>query len=382
MDNNVLTTAKGVDICTNIDTVSKNVENISNSNINNSNINNPNISGGIENAKELFNNCRYNDAEQIFSNIKGSDAAAWKILCYIVNGDIGRKGGKISTLLQESVKNQEASISNTIMLLKTLIVEYDSVIDRKTKNKIMTLLYDIFNGVMKEKMAITISDLNKRALHIVKEKGYTPSIYDDKTIPLQVLNRRLRKHKYRIRHYKPEEIVQALEIINDEKFVQEVINEYMSMAHSHITHIDKDRLDTRNPEILKYIRSLYISNIAYEKELRFTGSTDKLQFINNLNKMNERGWVRVTVLRTENTKYFNLANEEEKSLCETDIEKSSEASIVSSLIYEGVIEKRGYLIYDEIVNQISKEDIAIGDVTNRYTRQYIGPVQGTIYYDN
>jgi ribosome assembly protein YihI (activator of Der GTPase) len=234
---------------------------------------------------------------------------------------------------------------------------------------------------MKEKMAVTISDINKRALQIVKEKGYTPSIYDDKTIPLKVLNSKLKNHKYRIRHYKPEDIEYALKIINDEKFVQEVVDEYMLMAHSKVVHIDKDYLDTRIQEILKYIKSLYISNIAYEKELKFTRSMDKSQFIENLNELNERGSVRITMSCIENTRYFNIANNEEKDICEKEIEKASTASIVVSLINKDVIERRGFLINEGVVNQISKEDIVIGDVTNRYTREYIGPVPGTIYYD-
>ena len=45
---------------------------------------------------------------------------------------------------------------------------------------------------------MTISDVNKKALEIVKQKGYTPSIYDDKTIPLKVLNSKLKRYKYRI----------------------------------------------------------------------------------------------------------------------------------------------------------------------------------------
>lgn len=336
----------------------------------------------IEKAKELFNSCKYQEAEQIFAGLKGSDAGAWRILCHIITGDIGRRGGKIPTLLQELIRNQEADINDTIISLNALISEYESAIDRKTKNKVVTLLYDVYNSVMKEKMAITISDVNKRALQIVKEKGYTPSIYDDKTIPVKVLNRRLKKHKYRIRHYKPEDITHALEIINSEKFVQEVVDEYMSIAHSHMVHI-KDHLDTRSQDILKYIRSLYISNIAYEKELKFTGSMDKLQFIDALNKLNERGWLRIKMSNTENTRYFNMANDEEKTMCETEIKRlSSTTNVIVSLAYENTIERRGYIIYDGIVNQISKEDIAIGDATSSYTYEYVGPVPGIIYFDN
>lgn len=337
----------------------------------------------IEKAKELFNSCKYNDAEKIFANMKGSDAGAWRILCYIIKGDIGRKGGKIPTLLQESMRNQGADINNTIRLLNTLINEYESVIDEKTKNKVSTLLYDVYNNIMKEKMAITISDINKKALQIVKEKGYTPSTYDDKTIPLKVLNRRLQKHKHRIRHYKPEDITHALDIINSEKFIQEVVDEYVSMAHSHMVNIKDNHLDTRNQEILKYIRSLYISNIAYEKELKFTRNMNKLQFVDALNKLNERGWLRIKMSNTENTRYFNMANDEEKITCEREIKRLSlTTNVIASLLYEDIIERRGYIMYDETVNQISKEDIAIGDVTSRYTCEYVGPIPGIIYFDN
>lgn len=335
----------------------------------------------IEKAKELFNSCKYNEAEQIFARIKGSDAAAWRMLCHIVTGDIGKRGGKISILLQESMKNQGANIGDTITSIKTLISKYEGAIDRKTKSKVMVLLKDLFNDIMKEKMAVTISDINKRAMQIVKEKGYTPSIYDDKTIPLKVLNSKLKKYKYRIRHYKPEDIEYALKIINNEKFVQEVVDEYILMAHSNIVRIEKDYLDTRNQDIVKYIRSLYISNIAYEKELRCTRSMDKLQFMDTLNKLNERGLVRITISCIENTRYFNMVNSEEKTMCETEIEKASTASVVVSLIYKDIIERRGFLIYDGIVNQISKENIALGDITNRYTHEYIGPMPGTIYYE-
>jgi hypothetical protein len=336
----------------------------------------------IEKAKELFNSCRYNEAEQIFTKLKGSDAAAWRILCHIITGDIGKRGGKIQTLLQESMKNQDVIIGDTITSINKLINEYESAIDRKTKNNVISQLYDIFNHIMKEKMIITINDTNKRALQIVKDKGYTPSIYDDKTIPLKVLNSKLKKHKYRIRNYKPEDIEHALKIINNEKFIQEVVDEYMLMAYSNVARIEQDNLDTRNQDILKYIRSLYISNIAHEKELRFTRSLDKLQFIDILNKLNERGWVRITMSCTENTRHFNMANDEEKSICEMEIEKAPTANVVVSLIYEDIIERRGFLIYDGIVNQISKEDIVIGDVTDRYTHEYVGPVPGIIYYDN
>ena len=336
----------------------------------------------IEKAKEFFNGCRYNEAEQIFTNIKSSEAAAWRILCHIVKGDIGKKGGKISTLLKESMQNQSAAIGDIVVSLNKLINEYGSGIDKKTKNKVSTLLYDIFNHTMKEKMAVTISDINKRALQIVKEKGYAPSIYDDKTIPLMVLNCKMKKPKYRIRHYKPEDIYQALEIINDEKFVQEVVDEYMLMAHSNLVRLESDYLDTRNNDILKYIRSLYISNIAYEKELKFTRSMDKSQFTDFLNMLCEKGWVRVIICNTENTKYFNMANDEEKAMFDSEIKKSSIANILISLLYEDIIERRGYILNDGVINQISKEDIAIGDVTNRFTHDYIGPVSGTIYCDN
>lgn len=336
----------------------------------------------IEKAKELFNSCRYNEAEQIFAKLKGSDAAAWRILCHIVTGDTGKKGGRVSVMLQESTKNQDATIGDTITSLKTLIGKYEGAIDRRTKGKVMTILHDIFNYFMKEKMAVTISDTNKRALQIVKEKGYTPSIFDDKTIPLKVLNSKLKKYKCRIRHYKPEDIADALKVINDEKFVQEVVDEYLLMVYSNVFRIEKDYLDTRNQDILKYIRSIYISNIAYEKELKFTRSMDKLQFIDFLDKLNERGLVRITMSCIENTRYFNMGYNEEKVVCKTELEKSSAASIVVSLVYKDVIERRGFLINEGVVNQISKEDIVIGDVTNRYTHEYIGPVPGTIYYDN
>lgn len=370
--NNVMTTVyddiiKQSDIGTKVDTISIDVNS---------------IEKAIDKAKELFDYCKYNDAEQIFSKIKGSDAAAWRMLCHIITGDIGRKGGKINTLLQESIINQDADISETITLLKVLIDRYGCAIDRKTKNKTMSSLYDAFNQIIREKMMTTISDIGKKTLDIVKEKGYTPSIYDDKIIPLKILNSRLKKYKYRMRHYKPDDIVHALNIMNSDNFIQEVVNEYMCMAQYSITNMDKDCLDTRNQDILKYIRGLYILNIIQERELKITKSTDKLQFIDILNKLNQNGWLRVTMMNIENTRHFNMANDEERAICEIEIERAQTVSIVTLLEHEDIIEKRGYLIYDNVVNQISKEDIVIGDVTNRYTQEYIGPVPGTIYCDN
>ena len=341
-----------------------------------------NIEKTIDRAKELFDYCRYNDAEQIFSKMKGSDAAAWRMLCHIITGDIGRKGGKIATLLQESIKSQDADISETVTLLKALIDKYGGAIDRKTKNKTMASLYDAFSQNIREKMITTISYISKKALDIIKEKGYTPYIYDDRIIPLKILNGKLKKYKYRIRHYKPDDMVHALNIMNSDNFVQEVVNEYMYMTQYSIINIDKDRLDTRNQDVLKYIRSLYVLNIAHERELKITRSTDKLQFIDILNKLNQSGWLRVTMMNIENTRHFNMANDEEKIIFEIEIERTPAVSVVTLLEHEDTIEKRGYLIYDSVVNQISKEDIVIGDVTNRYTQEYIGPVPGTIYCDN
>lgn len=374
MNNNVITTIKSIETI-------KNIEMSTNICACTENINISCADNDMQKAITLFNNCRYNDAEQIFTNIKNSEAAAWRILCHIVTKNIGKKGGRIATLLQESTKSGDVSIEETVALLKILIDEYGCAIDRKTKNKVMTILNDTFEDIIKDKMSRSISNVNKRALEIVKQKGYTPSIYDDKTIPLKVLNNKLKKYKYRIRHYEPDDIMPALKIINSDQFVQEVVDEYMTMAHS-ITKIEKNYLDTRNQDVLKYIKSLYISNIAYEKELIFTGNMDKLQFIEMLNKFNEKGWVIITISCTENTRRFNMANDEEKALCEIEIERSSAASVIVSLIYEDIIEKRGYLINDGVVNQISKENIVIGDVTNKYTHQYVGPVPGTIYYDN
>lgn len=346
-----------------------------------------NIEKTMNHAKELFDYCKYNDAEQIFSKIKGSEASAWRILCYMVTGDIGRKGGKIATLLQESIKNQDADISETVTLLKTLIDKYSGAIDRKTKNKTMATLYDAFNQIIREKMITTISDIGKKALDIVKEKGYTPSIYDDRIVPLKVLNSKLKKYKYRIRHYGPDDIVYALKTMNNDNFIQEVVNEYMYMAQYSIINMDKDRLDTRNQDVLKYIRGLYVSNIVNERELKITKSIDRLQFIEILNKLNQSGWLRLTMMNAENTRYFNMANDEERTICEIEIEgipieRTPMVNVITSLEYEDTIEKRGYLIYDSIVNQISKEDIVIGDVTNHYTQEYVGPVPGTIYCDN
>jgi len=371
MENNMITTEKsiemGTNLCTNLCTSTEN-------------INIGSADKDIQNARALFDSCKYNEAEQIFTNIKGSEAVAWRILCCIVTKNIGKKGGRVTTLLKESTKNDDVSIEETMALLNTLINEYGGAIDRKTKNRVITILQDTFDDIIKGKMSMTISDINKRALEIVKQKGYTPSIYDDKIIPLKVLNSKLKRYKYRIRHYKPEDIVCALKIINSDQFVQEVVDEYMTMTYS-ITKIENNYLDTRNQDVLKYIRGLYISNIAYEKELRFTGNMDKLQFIKTLNRFNEKGWVLVTMSDALNTRRFNMANDEEKTIYEIEIERSSAANAIVSLIYEDIIEKRGYLINDGIVNQISKEDIAIGDVTNKYTHEYVGPVPGTIYYD-
>lgn len=341
-----------------------------------------NIEKAIEKAKELFNYCKYNDAEQIFSKMKGSDAAAWRMLCHIITGDIGRKGGRIAILLQESIKNQDADINETVTLLKALIDNHGGAIDRKIKNKTMASLYDAFNYIIKEKMITTIDNTSKIALGMIKEKGYTPSIHDDKIIPLNILNSKLKKYKYRIRHYKPDDIVQALKIMNGDNFVQEVVNEYICMAQCDITNTDKDRLDTRVPYTLKYIRGLYISNIVHERQLKITKSMDRLQFIDILNKLNQSGWLRITMMTIENTRHFNIANDEEKAICMTDIERTPIANVVTLLEHGDMIEKRAYLIYDSIVNQISKEDVAIGDVTNRYTQEYIGPVPGTVYCDN
>ena len=378
MDNNVITTIKKIEMGTSTENV--NIDNVNTDNIGTNNINIGSTDKDIQNAMTLFDSCKYNEAEQIFANIKGSEAAAWRILCCIVTGNIGKKGGRIATLLQESIKNNDVSIDETVTLLKMLINEYGGAIDRKTKNRVITILQDTFEDIIKDKMSRAISDVNKRALEIVKQKGYTPSIYDDKTIPLKVLNSKLKRYKYRIRHYKPEDIVPALKIINSDQFVQDVVDEYMIMAHS-ITKIEKNYLDTRNQDILKYIRGLYISNVAYEKELRFTGNMDKLQFIKILNRFNEKGWVIITMSDVQNTRRFNMANDEEKAMCEIEIERSSAASTIVSLIYDDIIEKRGYMINDGIVNQISKEDMAIGDVTNKYTHECVGPVPGTIYYD-
>lgn len=388
MDNNVITMMKNIEVSTKICTCTENanIESVSINNVNTDNICADNIIIGsidknIQSARTLFDSCKYNEAEQIFTNIKGSEAAAWRILCCIVTKNIGKKGGRIATLLQESIKSNNASIDEIVTFSKMLIEEYGCAIDRKTKNKVITILNDTFEDIIKDKMSRTISDVNKRALEIVKQKGYTPSIYDDKSIPLKVLNGKLKRYRHRIRHYKSEDIMSALKIINNDHFVQEVVDEYMTMAHS-ITKIEKNYLDTRNQDILRYIKGLYISNIAYEKELRFTGNMDKLQFIKMLNKFNEKGWVLITMSCTENTRRFNMANDEEKAICEIEIERLSIASVIVSLIYEGIIEKRGYLINDGIVNQISKENMVIGDVTNKYTQEYVGPVPGTIYYDN
>lgn len=333
-------------------------------------------------AKELFDYCKYNDAEQIFSKMKGSDAAAWRMLCHIVTGDIGRKGGRIATLLQEYIKNQCADINETVILLKALIDKYEGAIDRKTKNKTIASLYDAFNQIIREKLVAAIIDISKKALDIVKEKGYSPSIHDDKIIPLKILNSKLKKYKYRIRHYKPDDIIQALKIVNSDNFVQDVVNEYMCMAQCSIINIDKDCLDTRDQYVLKYMKGLYISNIVNERELKITKSMDILQFIEILNKLNQSGWLRVIIMNIENTRHFNIANDEEKAICMIDIERTSVANAVTLLEYEDMIEKRAYLIFDGIVNQISKEDIAIGDMTNHYTQEYVGPVPGTIYCDN
>lgn len=378
MDNNVITTTKSIETSTKI---CIGAENINADNVDICNIDIGDIDKDIQRARTLFDNCRYNEAEHIFAQIKGSEATAWRILCCIVTDNIGKKGGRIATLLQDSIKNNDASIDDTVTLLNMLINEYGSAIDRKTRHKIKTILHNTFEDIIKDKMSRSISDVNKRSLEIVKQKGYTPSIYDDKTIPLKVLNSKLKRYKYRIRHYKPEDIVPALKIINSDQFVQEVVNEYMTMAHS-ITKIDGNYLDTRNQDVLIYIRGLYISNIAYEKELRLTGNMDKLQFIKMLDKFNEKGWVLITMSNVQNTRRYNMANDGEKALCEIEIERSSATSVIVSLVYDDIIEKRGYLINDRIVDQISKEDIVIGDVTNKYTHEYIGPVSGTIYYDN
>lgn len=336
----------------------------------------------MEIAKELFNYCKYKDAEQMFLKMKGSEAAAWRILCYIITGDIGRKGGKIAVLLQESIKSQDAFIGDTVTSLKMLIDTYRGAIDRKTEHKAMASLYDAFNNIAKEQMTIMLSDINKKALDIVKKRGYTPSIYDDKAIPLRVLNNKLKKYRYRIRHYKPDDMIFVLETINTDSFFQEIVDEYVLMAQCNIIGAYKDRLDTRNQDILKYIKGLYISNVAHEKELIFIRSIDKPQFINILDKLDQKGWPRITMLCEKNTIYFNMANDEEKIMCKTEIERTSAASVITLLEYDDIIEKRGYLVCDSIVNQISKEDIAIGDSINYYTHEYVGPVQGIIYCDN
>ncbi len=398
MDNNVIIAIKkvkvGTNICTENGNNKQNKQNIENVNADNDNIrstNNINIRDSdkdvgsvdkdMQNARTLFDSCKYNEAEQIFAKIKGSEAAAWRILCCIVTDNIGKKGGRVATLLQESIKNKNAPIEETVTILKILLSEYGSAINRKTKNKIVTILQETFEDIIKDKMSRAISDVNKKALEIVKQKGYTPSIYDDKTIPLKLLNSKLKKHRYRIRHYETDDVIYALKIINSDQFVQEVVDTYMMMMHS-ITKIEKNHLDTRNQDILKYIKSLYISNIAYERELRFTRNMDKLQFLNILNKFNEKGWVLVTMSNPENTRRFNMANDEEKTICEIEIERLSKANVIVSLIYEDIIEKRGYMINDRFVDQISKENIVIGDVTNKYSHEYVGPVPGTIYYDD
>lgn len=341
-----------------------------------------NIEKDMNHAKELFDCCKYNDAEQIFSKMKGSDAVAWRILCHIITGDIGRKGGKIATLLQESIKDQDINISDTVTLLKDLIDRYGSAIDRKIRNKVITSLHDASSHIIKEKMIMKISDISKKALEMVKEKGYTPSVYDDKVIPLAILNSKLKRYKYRIRHYEPDDILYALKIMNGDDFIQEVINEYMHMAQCSITNIDKDRLDTKDQYVLKYIRGLYVSNMIHERKLKITRSMDRLQFIEGLNKLNQNGGLSITIMSTESTRHFDMSNNEERALCQIEIERALAASIVASLKHGYTIEKRGYLLYGDTVNQISKEDIAIGDVTNRYTQEYIGTVPGTIYCDN
>lgn len=338
----------------------------------------------IEQARELFDYCRYNDAEQIFSKMKGSEAAAWRMLCYVMTGDIGRKGGKIATLLQESIKNQNADVCETVELLKILVDKHGGSIDRKTRNKAISSLYDAFNYTIRDRMATTINEVNKKAFEIIKEKGYVPSVYDDKAVPMKVLNNKMMKYKCRMRHYKIDDIIDALKVINSDNFVQDVTNEYLTMAHCNIIGTDKfkDRLDTRDQDVLRYIKSLYISNIAHERELRFTRSISRLQLIDILNRLNQQGWLRIIMMSTENTKYFNMANDKEKVMCDIEIERIPTASITTLLEYDDITEKRGYLIRGNTVNQISKEDIAIDDVTDPYTYEYICPIQGTIYCDN
>jgi len=338
----------------------------------------------IERAKELFDYCKYNDAEQIFSKMKGSEASAWRMLCYVMTGDIGRKGGRMATLLQESIKSQNADICETVALLKILVDKYGGSIDRKTRHKAISSLYDAFNSTIRERMATAINDVNKKALDIIKEKGYVPSVYDDKAIPMKVLNNKMMKYKCRMRHYKTDDIIDALKVINNDNFIHDVANEYLTMAHCNIISTDKfkDHLDTRDQDVLRYIKSLYISNIAHERELRFTRSISRLQLIDILNRLNQQGWLRIIMMSIENTKYFNMANDEEKTMCDIEMERIPTASVATSLEYDDVIEKRGYLIRGNIVNQISKEDIAIVDVTDPYTYEYIHPIQGTVYCDN
>jgi len=376
---NVITTKNEIHTkIINTDTISIDIENIEEK------AKNIEQTKNIERAKELFDYCRYNDAEQIFLKMKGSEAAAWRMLCYIMTGDIGRKGGKIATLLQESIKNQNADICETVTLLKILVDKHGGSIDRKTKHKAMSSLYDTFNYTIREKMATAINDANKKALEIIKEKGYVPSVFDDKAIPMKVLNNRMMKYKCRIRHYKIDDIIDALKIINSDNFVQDVTNEYLTMAHCNIISTDKfkDRLDTRDQDTLMYVRSLYISNIAHERELRFTRGIDRLQLIDTLNRLNQHGWLRITMMSIENTKYFNMANDEEKTICDIEMERIPTASVATLLEYDSMTEKRGYLIRGNVVNQISKEDVAIVDVTDPYTHEYIHPVRGTVYCDN
>ena len=133
MDNNVITTMKKIEMGTSTENV--NIDNVDTDNIGTNNINIGNRDKDIQNAMTLFDSCKYNEAEQTFANIKGSDATAWRILCCIVTDNIGKKGGRVATLLQESIKNNYASIEETVTLLKMLISEYGSAIGKKTKNR-------------------------------------------------------------------------------------------------------------------------------------------------------------------------------------------------------------------------------------------------------
>ncbi len=194
------------------------------------------------------------------------------------------------------------------------------------------------------------------------------------------------------RPYAPYNIENAIKEVEKPSFIDELADIYVS-------HLSDPEAKESLERAIYYGTSLLAAKSIYDNNNKKKQNPDSIDIIRTMNKLEflqriselSKNPTYVTILYSDNLSSNNIAlqelrfsldNDNEKIDCEMEIERLKLASIVISVNIKNKIEKRGYLIKDNKVLQISKEEMILSDVTDAETGEFVPPIRGTIYMDD